>query len=240
MEKLRNLLKQLGGSDELVNAISEEFNRFAVGIKEKYDREFRDKLERARAVCLEEVNMEKAALARKVSVYLEAKSGAIEKAAEKLRLNEDTEATNTLKRAKALLEGVDINSGDSRELQAARKKNERLSAVVGSLKEERTILVRKANDANKVALSSLKKNRVLEEELSKAKQTLAEAKAQTQKVVNESKDKKGRRIDSSRRKPQKGKSTRRTLVESQVKAKGNSSSTSGGDAIDNIAASMDE
>lgn len=236
MDKLRHLLKQLGGSDELVAAISEEFNRFAQGIKEKYDVEFRQKLERARTVCLEEVNKEKAALARKFSVYLEAKTNAIEKAAEKLRLNEDTEATNTLKQAKALLEGIDINSGDSRELQATRKKNERLTAVISTLKEERNQAVRKSNDANKVALKALEKNRVLEEHVAQHQAVLAEAKKRVEqkKTLTESK-----RLDKNRNEPQQGKSTRRTLVESQVKS-GKSKSGKPDNAIAGIAANMDE
>lgn len=239
MDKLKHLLKQLGGSDELVGAISEEFNRFAQGIKEKYDAEFREKLGRAKAVCLEEVNKEKAALARKFSVYLEAKTTAIEKAAEKLRLSEDTEATNTLKQAKALLEGVDINSGDSRELQATRKKNERLTAVVETLKEERSQAVRKANDANKVALKALEKNRVLEEQVMKHEKLLAEAKKRVEQKHAKKTLAESKRLDKNRSVPQQGKSTRRTLVESQVKS-GKSKGSNTSNPIAGIAAKMDE
>src|SRR5579871_858588 len=138
MDKLKELLKRLGGTDELAAAICEEFNRYAQGLKEQYEKEFKTKIERARQVCLEEVNKEKVALARKVGIFLESKMEAIEKAAEKNRLSEDTEATALLKRMKALCEGIQIEDGGaSRDLQAARKQVERLKAAVGTLKEER-------------------------------------------------------------------------------------------------------
>ena len=149
MDKLKELFRQLGGSDDLVEALSEELSRYGEELKEQYDRDFEKRIQKARQICLEEVQKEKAALARKVSIFLESKLEAIEKAAEKQRLQEDTEASNKLKRAKALLEDVAIeDNGQSRELQETKKQLARLGKAFKTLKEERNVAVRKANKAN--------------------------------------------------------------------------------------------
>jgi hypothetical protein len=242
MDKLKELLKQLGGSDALAAAICEEFNRHAQTLKEQYEKEFKTKLEKAKSVCIEEVNKEKANLARKVSVYLEAKNESIEKAAEKQRLNEDTEATALLKRQKALLEGISIeDGGQSRDLQAARKQVERLKAAVVTLKEERNVAVDKANRANKIALETLERNRLLESKTPKSDKP----------VVTESKDIKPaapaaapatapKRLDGSRRVTATPTTTRRPIVESQVSGKKATQTASQDTEIAKIASSMPE
>lgn len=248
MTKLRDLLKQLGGSDELADAISEEFARYAQEIKSKYDAEFKDKITKARAVCLEEVNKEKASLARKVAIYLEAKQDHFEKAAEKQRLNEESEATNRLKRAKALLEGVEVDgSGQSRELQAARRQITRLQQAVDTLREERNLAVDKANKANTIAADVLKKNRLLEQNLKQTGQTaIAEStvKPAPRGNVTAGEPKPAsrpapRRLDEGRRVPSPGVSTRTVLKETQVKSPTNSQKR-GDDPISNIASALED
>lgn len=244
MDKLKELLKRLGGSDALAAAICEEFNRYAQGLKGQYEKEFKTKIERARQVCLEEVNKEKANLARKVGIFLESKMEAIEKAAEKNRLSEDTEATALLKRTKALLEGIQIEDGGaSRDLQAARKQVERLKAAVGTLKEERNVAVRKANDANDIALKTLKRNQLMENKLREAglikppaaKDVVSESKVESAQPA--AKPTPAKRLDESRRVPDTINSTRRTLSESQASGKKASGS---GDEIGSIAATMQD
>ncbi len=44
MDKLKGLLKQLGGSDELVGAITEEIGKYTDGVKAKYDKQFHDRI----------------------------------------------------------------------------------------------------------------------------------------------------------------------------------------------------
>lgn len=247
MNKLRDLLKQLGGSDELATAISEEFNRYAQEIKAKYDAEYKNKITKARAICLEEVQKEKASLARKVAIYLEAKQDHFEKAADKQRLSEESEAVNRLKRAKQLLEGIEVDdNGQSRELQAARRTVARLQQAVDALKEERNLAVEKANKANTIANDVLQKNRLLESQ--KTTQTVvAESKVKTAPKGNvapsEQKPAGGaqttpRRLDEGRRVPSQGVSTRPVLKEAQVKS--TSTTKAGDDAISNIAAAIEE
>ena len=237
MNKLKALLKELGGTDELVSAISEQFSAYANGIKKQYDVEFANKIEKARAICLEAVNKEKAEMARKFAIYLESKQDHFDRAAERQRLNEESESTNKLKHVKALLEGVDINNGgQSRELQVARKQVARLQQAVGTLKEERNVAVKKANKANEIATKFAKKNRVLESK-TRGSKSLKESvnrrsvssagskktKSSQAVVIAESK-KTGktrvRRLDEGRRVPAKSVSTRTIREEAQVKKRG--------------------
>lgn len=238
MDKLKELFKQLGGSDELVSALSEELSRYGEELKEQYDRDFDSRIQKARQICLEEVQKEKAALARKVSIFLESKLEAFEKAAAKQRLQEDTEASNKLKHMRALLEDVTLeDNGQSRELHETKKQLARLGKAFKTLKEERDVAVRKANKANEIALNTLKKNRLLESK-AKAADVLAESKPapKGKKVVSESKKKNSSKktLAENRNVPAKSKTTR-VVAESKT-----SKQFGGGDnRITNIAAQMD-
>lgn len=255
MEKLKSLFKQAGVNDALSAAIIEEISNHDKAVKEEYEQRFMRKLNKAEQVCKNLVNKEKTRLAKKVALYLEAKKDQIDRTAEKQRLNEDTEATSTLKRVRAMLEGIEFDDqGQNRELQATRKQLTRLQKAVSTLKEERNVAVRKANEANEIALKNLKKNRLLESKL-KAASTLSEnkqagskqsakskvkPKASSKQNLKEDKQKPARRrLDSSRRVSAKAKSSRPVLEDNQVRTSGKSSA--GGDkAIVGIAAQMEE
>lgn len=248
MDKLKGLLKQLGGSDELIGAITEEMRRHAEDVKADYEKRFHDRILKARQVCLEEVQKEKVALARKMSIFLESKLESISKAAEKQRLQEDTEAMNKLKHVKAMLENVSFDdNGQGRELQATQKTLARLTKALGTLREERDTAVRKANSANDVALKTLHRNRVLESK-QKAKEALVESKTpkssrskatpKASKVLAESKPTK-RRLGGNRRVPARSKTTRATLRESQVRSNKSSGVRGGDNRIAGIAASIE-
>ncbi|MHA1838780.1 MAG: hypothetical protein ACTSYO_02320 [Candidatus Ranarchaeia archaeon] len=246
MDKLTELLKQLGGSDELITQINEELARYGNELKEQYDADFRDRIQKARQICLEEVQKEKAALSRKVSIFLESKLEAIEKTAEKQRLQEDTEAVNKLKNLRALLEGVSFDDeGQSRELHESKKQLKRSHKALKTLKEERDIAVRKANSANGIALKTLQRNRLLESKakaagiLSETKPkgkksgSKAKGKAKPGKTVTEGKNSQ-KQLAEGRQRPAQSKTTRETLAESQARSK------KGGDSrIANIAASIE-
>ena len=248
MDKLKSLLKQLGGSEELTNSICEELDQYTQSVKVKYEQEFKNKLQKAKDICLEEINKEKALLAKKVAVYLEAKEGQIQKTAEKHRLNEETEATSTLKRVKTMLEGITIDDqGQNRELQVTRRQLSRLQKAAVALKEERDLAVSKANQANQIALKTLEKNRLLESKVKSAAIVEGKSKPSARKVADKSKTiaegkktskPKRRRLDESRKVTAKAKSTRKTLVENQRPS--NSGVKKGDSAIVGIAASIEE
>lgn len=251
MDKLRGLLKELGGSEDLIEAIAEEFAAYADTIREQYKAKLDKHVRKARTICLEEVNKEKAKMARKLAIYLESKTDHFERAAEKQRLNEESESVNLLKRTKALLEGVQIENGQSQDLQVARRQVARLQQAVGSLREERNLAVTKANKANQIAKEVLQKNRLLESKVKKSNvvseskkggpSSPVNKKPSTRTVLAESSKTTRRsrpRLDESRRVPNQPNSTRRVLDESQRRGKSNVKP--GDKSISNIAASMED
>ena len=164
MEKIKSLLSKLGGSQDLVNSICEEMDRYASALKRKYDAEFDSKLKRAKHICLEEVDNYQAELARKVGIFLESKSRSIDEAAERQRLNEEAESATTLRRIAAMATGSDPDAvgENERSLQAALKSNKRLERLLTTMREEREKAVVRANNLSRVAENSLEKNRKLE------------------------------------------------------------------------------
>lgn len=164
MDKLKELLKGIGASEELTSAICEELERYSANLKARYDQEYSQKITRAKKVCVEEVNKEKQALARRLKTFLESKAAAIEQAAARQRAIEESESAACLRKAKAVLEGVELKEGSetSRDLQDAQKKIVRLEKACATLKEERNLAVAKANTANSIAAKALQRNRALE------------------------------------------------------------------------------
>lgn len=164
MDKLKELLKGIGASGELTAAICEELERYSASLKSRYDAEYQQKIERAKKVCVEEVNKEKAALARRLKTFLESKAAAIEQAAARQRAIEESESSARLRKAKSILEGVELKEGSvtNSEIQDAQKKIGRLEKACATLKEERNLAVAKANTANAIAAKALQRNRILE------------------------------------------------------------------------------
>jgi hypothetical protein len=164
MDKLKELLKGIGASGELTSAICEELERYSASLKSRYDAEYQQKIERAKKVCVEEVNKEKAALARRLKTFLESKAAAIEQAAARTRAIEESESAARLRKAKSILEGVELKEGSvtNSEIQDAQKKIARLEKACATLKEERNLAVAKANTANAIAAKALQRNRALE------------------------------------------------------------------------------
>jgi hypothetical protein len=164
MDKLKELLKGIGASGELTSAICEELERYSASLKSRYDAEYQQKIERAKKVCVEEVNKEKAALSRRLKTFLESKAAAIEQAAARTRAIEESESAARLRKAKSILEGVELKEGSvtNSEIQDAQKKIARLEKACATLKEERNLAVAKANTANSIAAKALQRNRALE------------------------------------------------------------------------------
>jgi phage anti-repressor protein len=247
MEKLKELLKGIGASEELTSAICEELERYSGSLKARYEQEYQAKITRAKQVCIEEVNKEKANLARKVQIFLESKAAAMEQAVASKRAIEETASTAKLKKAKAVLEGVEItdNGVTNQDLQDAQKKIARLERANTQLREERGLAIDKANTANDVAAKALQRNRKLEEHAGTLKEGYCtthhlpypkagkcakcgggskgeeEAPKKAEEKVEEGKKRSpARRLDESRTIPAGGKSTRRTLTESQTRKDG--------------------
>lgn len=235
MDKLKELLKGIGASEELTSAICEELDRYSASLRSMMDSEYKAKVDRAKKVCVEEVNKEKAALARRLKTFLESKAAAIDQAAARQRGIEESQSAMTLKKAKALLEGVELKEGGetNAKLQDVEKKVRRLESACATLKEERNLAIAKANTANGIAAKALQRNRILE---TKGAKTVTEgfckehhmpfpkdgkcAKCgddgkKDDKKVDEGKKPATRRLDESRQVPAGAQATRRTLSESQ-------------------------
>lgn len=164
MDKLKELLKGMGASEELQTAFCEEMESYSKTLKTKFEQEYSNKIARAKQVCVEEVNKEKAALARRVKTFMESKVTAMEQACANRRAIEESESAAKLKKAKAILEGIEIKESGvtNQALDEANKQIARLRKAVDSLKEERNLAVSKANTANDIAAKALAKNRELE------------------------------------------------------------------------------
>lgn len=241
MDKIAELLKGVGASDELAGQICEELKRYDKQVHQKYETAYQKKMEKARELCMEEVNGSKLQLANKVSLFLESKRNEIETRLEQLNSLEETDAMSKLRSMKQLMEGIEV--ADDSELKALKAQLEDLNKKNRSLLEEKKAAEIAANRANEMALSILRESKKSSlpkeflEQQEKMKEKAAkkdedegdEAKvdlecttgavaASTSEPVEE--DKKPETIGESI-KVQKtpSKTTRRTLVESQTPKK---------------------
>lgn len=242
MDKLKELLKGIGASEELSKAICEELERYSASLKTKYEQEYGTKISRAKQVCVEEVNKEKAALARRVKTFMESKVTAMENAYANRRAIEESESAAKLKKAKAILEGVEMKEGTvtNQTLEDRDKKIARLEKAVSSLKEERNLAVSKANTANEIAAKALSRNRELESRTAVTEGFCGEHKLpfpkdgscakckgpskaddkadkKDDKKMDEAKKPVASRLDESRKLAETPKTTRRTMTESQAR-----------------------
>ena len=236
MEKLKELLSKLG-SEELTNKICEELDTYEQKLKVGYDKKFNEKVEKLQKVGLEEIDKVKLDLARKVAVYLESKTNAIDDAAKRQHSLEESENTLKLKRIMALLEDRDPNAVNSdKELQAERTVVNNLTRATKQLKEERDTAIRKANHANRVASDTLKRNKELEEALKAKPSTIAETtKAAPKKAsapVVESKEPVKAKLSEERVVPSTPQTQRKPLVATKPQLSQENSIRSIADAID--------
>jgi len=163
MDKIKELVKQLGASEEFSSQLLEELDRYSASVREGLEKKYQDRIKRAKQICVEEVAREKASLSRKVEIFMESKVAAIERAAAKQRAIEESAAIVQLRKVKSLLGATD---GNSAELQALNRKLARIAEEHTALKEERNHAIEKANRANAIASRVLKKNRILESKTS--------------------------------------------------------------------------
>jgi hypothetical protein len=232
MEKIIELLKQIGASDDLAKQLCEELKRHDLNLHEKYEKLYKQKLDEAKKICVEEVNKFKSDMARKVSVFLESKVGQIEKRVEQQKAVEELEASSKLRQVREITEGVEV--ADDAELKALREKVETQDAKIKTLAEEKKKAEVSANRANEMALEIIREHKSVIASAPKTEKT-EQAKPEEKKVVTEGKateagkagekkndaqktlkeniEKKRRMISTAR--PM---TTRKTLVESQVPA----------------------
>jgi len=166
MQKIREIVKQIGGSEELADQLIEAVQEHVETQRTAIAEEYKTKIQKAKQVCLEEVASEKARIARKVEVFIESKVASIERSAGKTRAVEESAAVAQLRQVQKVL-GVGGEGGNSAELEALNRKLARIAEQTASIKEERDVAVRKANQANMIAARTLRRLRTFEEQAAK-------------------------------------------------------------------------
>jgi len=179
MQKIREIVKQIGGSEELADQLIEAVQEHVETQRTAIAEEYKTKIQKAKQVCLEEVASEKARIARKVEVFIESKVASIERAAGKTRAVEESAAVAQLRQVQKVL-GVGGEGGNSAELEALNRKLARIAEQTASIKEERDVAVRKANQANMIAARTLRRLRTFEEQAAKPGTVVKEDEAATE------------------------------------------------------------
>jgi hypothetical protein len=224
MEKIKDLLKQLGASQELTESILNELKSFHTRTKKQLDEEFHARLEKAKQVCIEEFDKEKVKLAKKVEVFLESRVNTIDREAQKQAAIGESQSSKTLRDMKCLLEGVNI--GDvAKDVQAVKEEANVLRHRLTQVMEEKDQLKAQAERANEIAMKAINRNKILE---TTTKNTATK--------INESKDD-SKDLESLRTTSQQPVTQRKVLTEHVAKKQTDNSAPSD---VQQIAATIDD
>jgi len=224
MEKIKKLLGEMA-SPELAKSIVESLEEYRTNLKAQYDEELKNRLLEAKRVCVTEMDNEKAALARKIEVFLESKLATIEKIAQKQMAIGEGKALKTLKEAKAVLDGVAFEDANITDTQAMLKELQALRLSIRQVTESKEKAELKASRANQIAMKLLDRAKLLE-----SKQ---EPKKERVKVVTESK-----KLNDLRKEAQHPVTTRTPIVETITKP--TPTAPTGDPEMAQIASTMDE
>jgi outer membrane murein-binding lipoprotein Lpp len=159
MSKIHEIVKQIGGSDELATQLVGAIQEHVEAEKARLQEEFQARVQKAKQICMEEVAKEKQRLARKVEIFIESKVASVERAAGKTRAVEESAAASKLRQVQQIL---GEKGGNSVELEALNRKLAKLSEQAGALAEDRDAAVEKAARANAIATRLLRRIQVLE------------------------------------------------------------------------------
>jgi len=233
MNKIKNLLEQAGVKPELAEQICESLSKYKQTLREQFETEYTAKVQEAKTVCIEETEVHKQELARRLQIFCEAKGAAIEAHLAKQSALSESEALTKLKTVKALLEGIAINGGQSGQSTAVvekAKKQIRLAL------EDKKRAIETANRQTSIAEKALKENRRLVTELTKSKQTL--------QLAENKQSRQPQRLDQNR-KQTRSVSTRPTILENQdprspAKSTKPNVTGTGGYGVTDIAEMIDE
>jgi hypothetical protein len=174
-QKMETLLGQMGANPELTKQFGELLESFITEQKTILESKYKTKLDAAKTLCLEETQRFKSQLAKRVQIFLEARTDKIESMMAKQVAIKESAAEADLKSIKALLEGVEINANGEADLTAIKTQLSQALKQVNLLKEERNTAVTRANRANNIAKKVLDRNRILEEAAKKVGTTTTAA-----------------------------------------------------------------
>jgi len=231
MDKIAELLKQLGVSDEGIKQIIESLDSFQVSTEKKYEDQFQNRLEKAKQVCLEEVENYKIELRRKVEIFFESRTNAVNREAQRQAAIGESGANKTLRELKSLLDGVPLE-GVSGATQALADQNQKLRQKVASMQEGLAASEKSRERLHGIASKSLQRIKVLESQTPRTVATVATESKEPQR---------GPKLETLRQKVEQPKTSRPVLVESVAKQSPEQSVSSPGadPVISKIAASIE-
>jgi len=232
MDELKELLKKLGISEDGIATLTESLETFRRTVEEEAEKRLNERLDKAKQVCLEEVEQEKQRIVRLVEVFLESRTNTINREAQKQAAIGESESSKTLRELKSLLEGVKLENIPE-EYQAAVAENRKLRVKLHESEESKKALLERSARATGIAARSLKYAKSLQEKYAGA---TAAAPATT---VKEGKEKEGAKLEALRETTQKPQTVRPILTESQTPAK-KDERTQGDPDVLAIAGKMDD
>jgi len=206
MDKIAELLKQLGVSDVGVKQIIESLDAFQASTEKKHEDQFQNRLEKAKQVCLEEVENYKVELRRKVEIFFESRTNVVNREAQRQAAIGESGANKTLRELKALLDGVPLE-GVSGATQALADQNQKLRQKVASVTETLTASEKSRERLHGIATKSLQRIKVLETLAPRATSMATESKGKPEQRPTP-------KLESLRAKVEQPKTPRPTLVES--------------------------
>ena len=234
MDKIKELLEKSGCKQELISSICESLVTYKESVKEQFEKDANSKIDAAKKVCIEETENHKRELARRVQIFCETKSAAINAQIQKQQQIGESGAMAKLKEVKSLLEGITINGQKNGQTSVAL---ERAQRQVKALAEEKNKAIETANRYTQIAEKALKENRSLVAENTKLKKTvqakpLVESKSPVQNT---------KRLDTGRNKSTAA-TTRPTLAENQSRTRPAQTirEATGLNSIQSIAAQIDD
>ncbi len=160
-QKILDLLTKAGCKPELVATIGESLGQYKTAIREQYEADFTAKVEQAKKVCIEETEAHKRELSRRLQVFLETKSAAIDAHLQRQSAMNESEAVTKLRNLKNVLEGVQVESNGASQNGQLPAVIEKAKQKIRQLTEERDQAVALANKRNALAEKVLGRNRVL-------------------------------------------------------------------------------
>lgn len=207
--KIKQLMIESGLSEEAAAKICESLDSYVSEKEHQLDEQFKQRLVKAKKVCMEEVESHNLELSRRAQIFMESKREQIIESLRKQIANEETEAVACLSKISSLMEGIDVNGQPNSELMARIKK---LANDNKRLMEDRDKAVQKANSTLELANKVSKHNRDLERQLQESKRqgnggNIAEGKGKNQQP--------SRRIDESKTPGTTTRTTRRTVASNQ-------------------------
>lgn len=154
MDKIKELLAKAGCKPELVSAIHEQLIKYKNKLDEDAKCNLAARINEAKKLCAEEVENYKKDLARRLQIFCEAKSRAIESHVAKQATLRESQAVSKINDIKKLIGVLQTDSADLRSHAASK-------ATLAKLTEERNRAIAEANQKTALAESVLKTNRQL-------------------------------------------------------------------------------